>query len=60
MSLLGQVQARPGKGGVGRTVDEFPQVAFGGSDDDGDAPRQHPSRVTDPSARLYSWEILPK
>lgn len=46
MSLLGQVQARPGNR-VGRTVDEFPK-SFGVSDDDDDAPRQHPSRVSDP------------
>lgn len=54
MSLLGQVQAKPGQG-VSRTMDKFPKL-FGGSDDDDDddAPRQHPSQVTDPSARLYS------
>lgn len=59
MSLIGQIQARPGKG-IGRTVDEFPKL--GGvcndeddGDDEDDAPCQHPSQVTDPSARLYSY-----
>lgn len=51
MSLLSQVQAKPGRGGGGRTVDKFPQIVLGGrSDDDHDVPRQE---VTDPLARLY-------
>lgn len=58
MSLLGRVQAKPGKG-VGRTVDTSSPKYFDNDDDD-DAPRQHPAQVIDPSARLYSWEILPK
>lgn len=53
MSLLGQVQDKPGRGSH---CGQVPQVVWGGrgDDDDDDAPRQHPSQVTDPLARLYS------
>lgn len=59
MSLFGHVQAKPGKQ-VGCTVDTSFPSSLGGSDDNDDPPRQHPAQVIDPSARLYSWEILPK
>lgn len=47
MSLLGRFRPKPGRG---RTVNKFPKQLWGSDD----APRQHPSQVTDPSVRLHS------